>query len=242
MSSVIISSILAGLATLLGTMVVIIFGRPSERSLSVFLGMAAGIMLAVVIIDLIPSALQYGTLMQTLLGFIVGAFILYIIDLLLSLLIKPHNSQNRQVSLLKMGYLIALGIALHDLPEGIAIAISSTATEKLGFIIALAIGLHNIPEGMAIAAPLNMGGVNRVKIIILTLFVSLFTPIGTILGFSLVNISNNLISFLLSLAAGAMTYLVQDELIPESHKRHPNYAKLGILLGFSVIVFVTLGG
>ncbi len=62
-----------------------------------------------------------------------------------------------------MGYLIAIGIALHDLPEGIAIAVGYAAQENLGLIIALAIGLHNIPEGMATAAPLLMGGLTPQK-------------------------------------------------------------------------------
>lgn len=139
-----------------------------------------------------------------------------------------------------MGCLVAIGIALHDLPEGMAIAVGYSATEKLGLLIALAIGLHNIPEGMAIAAPLRMGGMRKKSILFLNLFISIFTPLGGFLGYLLVNISRHFIALLLALAAGAMTYIVAVELIPQSFKRHPNYSRLGISLSFTFILLLTL--
>lgn len=139
-----------------------------------------------------------------------------------------------------MGYLIAIGIALHDLPEGIAIAVGYSATPELGLIIALAIGLHNIPEGMATAAPLKMGGMNSFKILALTTLVSLITPLGAYLGFIIISISKSLIGLLLAFAGGAMTFIVHNELWPESKRRHPNYSRLGAVCGIVLMLCVGL--
>jgi ZIP family zinc transporter len=139
-----------------------------------------------------------------------------------------------------MGYLIAIGIALHDLPEGIAIAAGFSATTTLGWKIAIAIGLHNVPEGMITAAPLSMSGLSPFKILATTGLVSLFTPLGTLLGLLIVSLSKTYISFLLAMAAGAMIYIVLFEILPEGKKRHPNYARLGIVAGIMLIFFLLL--
>lgn len=240
MLQVLLLSFLAGFATFLGGLSVLVLGRPTEKSLAVFLGLAVGIMLGVVVLDLIPSAYTYGTLLTTFYGFIFGLLLLFLIGQFLNLFSPVTPAQRDMRYLLNMGYLIAIGIALHDLPEGIAIAVGYAAKEQLGWLIALAIGLHNIPEGMATAAPLRMGGMRPVTILIVIGFVSFFTPLGTLIGLFLVSISPEKISFLLALAGGAMSYIVIFELIPEARQRHPNYARLGAFLGFAVIIFLTI--
>lgn len=238
---IIFVSFIAGLATTLGALTVLIFGKPGERLFSFFLGSAGGIMMAVVILDLLPSAICEGNILMVVLGCFLGLLAMLILDLILSQIYSfSEKEYNRSRQLLKMGYLIAIGISLHDLPEGMAIAVGYSSTEKLGLLIALAIGLHNIPEGMAIAAPLKMGGMRSRKIIFLTILISIFTPLGSFLGYLLVNVSRHFIALLLALAAGAMTYIVSSELIPESTKHHPNYARLGIGLGFIFIFLLTI--
>lgn len=231
-------SLLAGLATLLGAVLVLALGRPGERILAMLLGFAGGVMTAVVVFDLIPSALDYGSLVTTSLGFILGILLMLALDILISLFPGFHAVQNtgRQVQLLKMGYLIAVGIALHDLPEGIAIAVGYSAKESLGLLIAFSIGLHNIPEGMATAAPLTMGGMSRKGIVATCLLISIFTPLGAYLGLLLVTINPHFICLLLALAGGAMAFIVRNELIPESFRRHPNFARLGFTVGIMLIL------
>lgn len=241
-SMVIIQSLTAGLATVIGALAVVTLGRPGERILSVFLGFAGGVMSAVVVLDLIPSALKYGNFFIASIGFLLGLVLMLFLDILLSLLpgIKNAGSISRQRRLLKMGYLIAAGIALHDLPEGIAIAVGYTAKESLGLLIAVSIGLHNIPEGMATAAPLTMGGMGKWRIILLCLLISFFTPLGSLLGLYLMSISLRFIGPLLAFAGGAMAFIVKNELLPESYRRHPNYARLGLVLGIILILFLTI--
>lgn len=241
MGEIVIISVTAGLATCLGAMSVILLGNPKERTLSALFGLAAGIMLAVVILDLVPSALEQGSVRQTAAGFSIGVIIMLALDLVLSQIYTPvHSGPNNKTYFLKMGYLVAIGIALHDLPEGIAIAAGYSAQENLGFFIALAIGLHNIPEGMATATPLKIGGVKPGNIFLLNILVSLFTPLGAFIGLLLLHLSPGYIALLLAVAAGAMTYIVKSELLPESRRRHPNYSTLGGIIGFLFILGLSI--
>jgi ZIP family zinc transporter len=251
---IIYQSIIAGLATVLGAGIILVAGRPGEKLLAFLLGFAAGVMTAVIVFDLIPSALVYGNVIAVSLGFLFGLFFMLILDIFISFFssLKAANkrksgittgnmagSSNKtgdQARFLKMGYLIAIGIALHDLPEGIAIAAGYAAKDSLGLIIALAIGMHNIPEGMATAAPLVMGGISRVWIILTCLLISVFTPVGAVMGIIFVSLSSHFIALLLALAGGAMAFIVKNELIPEAYRRHPNYARLGIAIGICLIL------
>ncbi|MGI6344021.1 MAG: ZIP family metal transporter [Bacillota bacterium] len=239
-------STIAGLATGLGGGLVVIFGRPSTRFLSTMLGLAGGIMLAISAFDLIPEAYEMGGTWLTVVGIALGAAIIYGLDLVL-----PHIHKSLQSSeglngggldwdcqnLLRCGIFLALGIGLHNLPEGLAIGAGYTADEGLGSMIALGLALHNIPEGMVTAAPLFLAGVNRWTIILITTAAGLVTPIGTAVGYLLVGINPAFLAVALGVAAGAMIYIVGDELIPESHQYHSHAANLGLLAGF-ILVFV----
>ncbi len=239
MSEIYIYSIVAGLATCLGAIIVIFLGKPGQRTLSVLFGMAAGIMLGVILLDLIPTAMEFGTLRQTLMGFSLGIILMLILEVVLCQFFRTGSDViNPNARWLKMGYLIAIGIALHDLPEGFAIAAGYSAKQHLGLLIALAIGLHNIPEGMATTTPLRMGGVSATRVIATNVAVSMFTPLGTFLGLLLVDLSASFIAVLLAAAAGAMTYIIYNELLPESRRRHPNYSTVGGIFGFFLIMLL----
>lgn len=231
-------SFLAGLATVLGALMVLVTGRPTERLLAFFLGMASGIMLGVVVLDLIPASLSSGTPLALAFGLLAGWWLLKILGWILGTRTHPAGPRDN-FYLLRMGYLVAVGIALHDLPEGMAIAVGYATTVRLGWVIAFAIGLHNVPEGMATAAPLLMGGLSPLRIFALAGLVSLFTPLGSLLGILLVQISGKVISFLLALAGGAMLFVVMHEIWPESVKRHPNYSRLGAFWGLVIVLILT---
>lgn len=234
MLSILSYGFLAGLATTLGAFTVLFFGQPGRKRISFYLGLAAGVMLAVISFDLIPTALKLGSWWDTALGLLAGGFLLWLLDRLLMQIFK--NSNHLQGSFRRLGFLIAVGIALHDLPEGIAIAIGYSAADKLGPVIAIAIGLHNIPEGMSIAAPLSVSGMRPIFIILVTLAVSLITPLGTALGILLTQLSPANYAVLLGLAAGCMLYLVVAELLPESRRSHQHISYLGVLAGMIIIL------
>ena len=216
--------------------------RPTKTSLAFFLGLASGIMSGVVIWDLIPSAVKYGSLLSVLCGIGLGIITLNFLDRILNALIRAPAGMSLEktskAELKRLGLLIAFGIALHDFPEGIAIAAGFSASENLGVLIALAIALHNIPEGMVAAAPLWMGGMSRRDITALIFLIALITPVGVLLGLWLVSISNELVSLLLAFAGGAMAYIVGKELIREALRYGPGISALGAVTGLLVIIFL----
>lgn len=229
-------SFLAGLATAFGSLLVLFGKRPGPRTLAVLLGGAAGVMLAVVLLDLIPAALRTGNGYQATSGFVAGSCFLWCLELLISRK-RSRIPLNSKIFYRRMGYLMATGIAMHDLPEGIAIAGAYTAGGSLGPLLAISIAIHNIPEGIATTAPLQMGGLRKRWAFFINLFVSLFTPAGTLLGLFIIHLSPQHLSFLLSLAAGAMTYLIKCELIPTARYQSPIWGWVGLVSGYILLWF-----
>lgn len=223
-----------------GGILTVIIPKPGKDILSLTLGGAAGIMVAVTVLDLIPSAWLYGTPLKFSLGMAGGVLFLKTLDMILSrMTIGAYRERDRRY-LLNLGYLVTVGIVLHDLPEGMAIAVGYEAANRLGMLIAFAIGLHNVPEGMAIGIPLRMGGMPGRWILLTTGLASLFTPAGALIGQILVSFSRNYISLLLAAAAGAMIFIVFRELWPEAKRGRPDMARLGLAAGVLIIGIVSL--
>ncbi|OPJ55861.1 ZIP family metal transporter [Alkalithermobacter paradoxus] len=234
-------SFLAGTSTVLGVIILVVFGRPSEKVLASLLGFAAGIMLAISVFELMPESLQLGSMTITVVGFVLGAGMMFLLDK-----IVPHSHMssvedlvvenvgkldNLDNNMLRTGYLILFGIALHNLPEGLAIGAGIEASPQMGIFIAAAIAFHNIPEGLAIAGPLKAGGLSVGKIFLFTLLAGLMTPLGTAIGMLFLKISEVFIGGSLAFAAGAMVYIVNDELIPQANTMHSHNANLGMIIG-----------
>ena len=190
-------------------------------------------MIAVVIFDMLPSALISGA-GSAFAGALVGIAIMG----LFNLLIFQHKG-NLENTLVGLGYLIMLGIALHDLPEGMAIALGDEMKARTGMVIALGIGIHNIPEGMAIAAPLIMGGVKKAKIFVQVLLLGLITPLGTLIGQKAVAILPGILPGLLGLASGIMLYLVFFQLWPQARVKDRKSRWWGLWLGVAIIFLAT---
>lgn len=226
-------SVVAGACTALGAVILFLKKRWSNRSLAFFLGLAAGVMLAVVIFDMLPSALLYAGFMKAIIGIGLGLLIMLIVN---NAIFDGINSVD---TMLGLGYMIMLGIALHDLPEGMAIAFGDEMKSRTGMVIAMGIGIHNIPEGMAIAAPLIMGGVKKWAILIQTLLIGFITPLGTILGKYLIRIMPDLLPLMLGLASGVMLYLVIFQLWPQAGNKDKFSRWWGLGMGMIVILIAT---
>lgn len=226
-------SLLAGLCTLLGAALVLLIGRPGTRTLASFLGLAAGVMAAVVVWDLIPTALNQGRMETVVLGFAAGVAVVALLDNQISRIFGPA-----QRGFLKTGILVALGIALHDLPEGMAIAAGFVSYTNLGLLMALTIGLHNLPEGIAIAVPLRAAEVSPARVILLNGLVSLITPVGTLAGLALARSGLLPISILSAAAAGAMSYIVILELLPRALQESVRFSIGGIITGLLIVIIL----
>lgn len=247
---VLLYSFLAGGSTVIGAIILLFFKKISRKAMAAVLGFAGGIMIALSLFELMPEAMDFGNEYIAVAGFLLGCVMMYLLDIFL-----PHahmSSADDTVvenvdslkdsasdkSILRMGYLIFFGIALHNVPEGLAIGAGLEASPSVGLGIAIAIGLHNIPEGLAVAGPLKAGGISAVKLILFTLSAGLMTVVGAAIGLLFFNISPMFVGGGLAFAAGAMVYIVCDELIPQANKLHSHLANaaiiVGILIGFLI--------
>lgn len=233
MGNTLLWSLLAGICTTLGAVILFFRKKWSNRNLSFFLGLASGVMAAVVLFDMLPSALIDGGAKSATIGIVLGS--------LLMILVNSVQSEgiNSTRTLVGLGYMIMLGIALHDLPEGMAIAFGGEMKSRTGMVIALGIGIHNFPEGMAIAAPLLMSGMKKRVILLQTLLLAMITPIGTILGRYLLDLMPGMLPLMLGVASGVMLYLVIFQLWPQAGYKDKISRWWGFVLGLLVILTAT---
>ncbi|HED24776.1 MAG TPA: ZIP family metal transporter [Firmicutes bacterium] len=196
-----------------GTIIALFVKNPGKAMLGFILGFAGGIMLAIVLNDLLPEAVDAGNFVTAFSGLLVGAVFILLLDLKM-----PHfhffETTEELTRFIRTGTILGLGIAMHNLPEGIAIGASYVASPALGFTLALTIALHNIPEGIAMACPLCVGGMRVRWILLYTAMAGLPMGLGALIGSSLGAVSPLFLSLSLGFAAGAMLYIIFGELIP----------------------------
>jgi len=225
------------IGTLSGSIIVFLVKEVKESLLTFILGISAGIMTVVVFLDLIPEALKLGTLNSTLLGLFLGTVLMYFLDLIFP---HEHFLGKRYGGYFKAGVLLAVGIALHNIPEGLAIGAGYSAASSLGFGLAVIIGMQNFPEGMAVATSLSLAGLNNLQIALITMLAGIPMGIGSFLGSYFGNISDYFLSISLGFAAGAMLYITFDDLVPAAHEKNTgSTAIMGILMGVFLGVFLT---
>ncbi|MGI6467835.1 MAG: ZIP family metal transporter [Syntrophomonadaceae bacterium] len=232
LDNVMLMSVAAGFCTTIGAMVLFMKRNWSKGSLAAFLGLAAGVMVAVVILDMMPSALLSNYKAATW-GMVLGLAAIWCSDRWLG------QKMQGPETLLGLGYLIMLGIAMHDLPEGMAIAMGGELKARTGMVIALAIAIHNIPEGMAIAAPLLMGGQRRLFILLQTAAIGLITPLGSAIGKLSLAVLPQMLPWLLGFASGIMLYLVMFQLWPHASAQRSSRRWIGLCAGILIITLAT---
>lgn len=232
----------------LGGLFGILFKRQSAKTVSGLLSFAAGVMLAVVCLDLVPSAMEKSRIFLVLSGTALGFLFVYLLnDLTLRSQGKTDGrAVTSQKRLLIGGVVTAVAIALHNFPEGMVIGASFVhfgADYRFTLsqtAIAAVIGLHNIPEGMAMAVPLASGGMRKSAAAAITALAGAPTVLGAAAGFFLGSLSPLWLSLSLSLASGAMLYVVFGELLPEAYSLEssplPVFCALaGILAGIFMV-------
>ena len=147
-----------------------------------------------------------------------------------------HNKR-----MLRTGLLLAVGISIHNLPEGIAVGAGYVHQPSFGIFIAIAIMLHNIPEGIATALPLCQSGLNKWQSFRVAMFSGLVEPIGALLAALLLSNFTSFIPGALAFAGGVMVFITLDELVPTAREHgHEHYTAFGIILG-SLLVFLLSG-
>ena len=221
--------------TTIGGIIGVSIKNTSNKFLSFILSFAAGLMLAVVCFDLIPESMQIGSISNTVIGVILGVICMIICDILVE---RKFNLNNKQNTLLKTGIIVSIGLALHNIPEGLAIGSSFDTSIRLGYSLALAICLHDIPEGISMGVPMKNGGIKKLKVIFFVVMSGIATGIGAFLGALIGEISNIIIALSLAFAGGAMLYIVSGELIPEANNLYKGrFTSIGNILGFILGIF-----
>lgn len=217
--------------TTIGGIIGVSFKNTSNKFLSFILELASGLMISIVCFDLIPESLELSSTMYTLVGVLFGVVCMIFFDNIVKT--KCNTNKIKGNSLLKTGIVVGIGLALHNLPEGLAIGSGFGASIKLGYALAIAILLHDIPEGISMSVPMKYGGLNKTKVVVYTFLSGVATGIGAFFGAMLGTISRGFISMCLSFAAGAMLYIVSGELIPESKNLYKGrFGAIGNILGF----------
>lgn len=265
--NILLLSLMAGLGTGLGGLLAVI-RRPGKRSYGLLMGITAGVMICLAFLELVNEAIRLSNYFVTTVGFASGAIFMFVLDTLaphirfgereirhktleecepcddarprrFGRLKRQEKGYDRK--LVSTGLLLAVGITLHNLPEGIAVGAGYMHNPDFGLFIAIAIMLHNIPEGIATALPLCKGGVCRSDAFRVAFLSGLAEPVGAILaGAFLVNFQG-LIPAALAFAGGVMVFITLDELIPTAREYgHEHYTAIGIILG-SIFVFVLSG-
>ena len=250
-----IGTIFTWALTALGAAGVFLAKDINRKVLDVMLGFAAGVMIAASYWSLLAPAIEMSESqgipgwLPAVIGFLAGGLSLYGIDKLL-----PHlhlGLPDSEVEGVKTSWhrsvLLVLAITLHNFPEGLAVGVAfgaaaagfPQATVASAIALAIGIGIQNFPEGLAVSAPLRREGLGRWKSFLYGQASGLVEPIAGVLGALAVLVVRPLLPYALAFAAGAMIFVVGEELIPESHLgSNGDLATIGLLCGFSVMMFL----
>ena len=234
-----LASLAAGLATGAGALPVLFTTKISDKLLDIMLGFSAGVMLAATSFSLIVPAIDLGGHWVAVFGIILGASVLHLIDRSI-----PHFHPILGIegppSKLSRVWLFVIAITIHNFPEGLAVGVSfGSGNVAAGLVVAMAIGLQNMPEGLAVALPLLREGYSRRKSLWYGTLTGLVEPIGGLLGAALVSIFHPILPWALAFAAGAMLFVVSDEMIPESHRKgFEREATFGLIVGFVIMMLL----
>ena len=240
----------AALATALGTLPVVFSQRLSGRTQDTLFGFGAGVMLAAssfsLIIPGIRAARDAGAGPWAAGGTVGAAILLGALALLLMERLLPHEHFIKGVEgaqaarTLRRSWLFVFAIALHNLPEGVAIGVAYAGGDAVGAsALATGIAIQDVPEGLVVAVALLAAGYRKRLAVGLGMASGLIEPVGAVLGAAVVSHSAGLLPWGLGFAAGAMLFVISHEIIPESHRKgHEAWATGGLMLGFVIMMLL----
>ncbi len=242
MKSLLLIMVLIFVGQTLGGLVGLI-KRPGKTLLYGSLAFAASMMLGISFFQLIPESLKIASFHIVIISFGLGIIVMWIVDHLLPH-INPELMKKEKASVKKSVTMLIIGMALHNLPEGLAIGAGFALTPSLGIIIALGIAAQDVPENIATIVPLYGLTKKRMKSFIIVTITIGFELLGFIFGYYILkDTSLNLLGASLALAAGFMTYISIEELIPAAQIRQN--LKIGVtslILGVACVLIISLLG
>jgi len=251
-------TLFAGLSTGIGSALAFFTKTTNTKFLSWSLGFSGGVMIYVSFVEILGKSRDlltelYGTVpgnWYAVISFFAGVFIIAIIDLVIPSYENPHeihrveeiqnNRKNggKRNGLYRMGLFMALAIAIHNFPEGLATFAVAMSDISLGIPIAVAIAIHNIPEGIAISVPIYYATGKKKKAFFLSLISGLAEPLGAIIGYFILSafFNDSVLGVLFGGVAGIMVFISVDELLPTAREYgHHHQAVYGLIAGMIIM-------
>ncbi len=247
-------SLVAGLGTGIGAVPIFLLADITKRIQGILLGFGAGVMLAATSFSLIIPGIEAATeqtgseflsALIAVAGILLGGWFLWF-----SHQNFPHEhfikgKEGTQAGRLKRIWLFIIAIAIHNFPEGLAVGVGfGGGNVTNGIALSAGIGLQNIPEGLVVALALMSENYTRPVAFWIALLTGLVEPLGGLIGAGVVSIARPFLPWAMTFAAGAMLFVISDEIIPESHQLgYEKEATIGVMIGFVVMMFldITLG-
>jgi len=256
-------TLLAGLSTGIGGLIVLFFKGNKTKFLSVSLGFSAGVMIYISFVEMIAEsrAMLVTSLGEglgswvTVLSFFGGILLIAVIDHFIPSFENPHESHsniegvevgeqyNRGKKLMRTGIITAIVIAVHNFPEGMATFVSSVQEPSLGAVVALAIAIHNIPEGMSVAVPVYCATGNRMKALGYSLISGIGEPLGALIAYFVLMpfLNDTVFGVLFAGIAGIMVFVSLDELLPTAREYGEHHLTIyGVIAGMAVMALSLL--
>ena len=247
------------IGTILGSaMVFFMKNKINDKFEKLLLGFAAGIMMAASIWSLIMPSIEMSkeqnkmVFIPVSVGLLLGIFFLLVLDNIIPHLHVKSNEKEGLKTKWKKSTMMVLAVTLHNIPEGMAVGIalagalngSTTITMARTFALSIGIAIQNFPEGAIISMPLKSEGISKGKSFFYGVLSGIVEPFGAIITILLTSLVVPILPYLLSFAAGAMIYVIVEELIPESQVgKHSNVGTIGFSIGFVIMMIldITLG-
>ena len=243
---------LAGLSTGIGSAIAFFIRRPKYSYLAVLLGFSAGVMLYISFAELLRTAIADVGFLTANIAFFIGILVIAVIDILV-----PHEYEEEHVerqeksglppklaapsrsSLMRSGIFVALGLAIHNFPEGlVTFSCAATGDIAFGIMIAVAIALHNIPEGISVSVPIFYATGSRRRAFTISFLSGVAEPVGALIGYAILLpfLTPTLLSSLLAFVAGIMIFISLDEILPLAHRYgHEHLVIIGVVTGMLVM-------
>jgi len=238
-------ALLAGLSTTIGSFLGLFVKKTDFKLLALGLGFSAGVMINVSFVELLGQSISHIGMLWANTAFFAGILIAGLVDMLV-----PHEyiaeclpTNDPQLKpLIKAGVMTAIGIAIHNVAEGMTVFVGTVHSLGVGIVIAVAIAIHNIPEGLSVSLPIYCATGSRKKAFWLSFLSGITEPIGALIAVLVLwpFLTPAFTNWLLALVAGIMVYISFDELLPAAHKYGEEHVVVsGLILGMLVMT-VTL--
>jgi ZIP family zinc transporter len=232
---------LAGLSTTIGSLLGILVRKPGPRFMALTLGFSGGVMILVSFVELLAGGIEAVGFGLAHVAFFAGMLGMFLIDFLIphEYMAERHKTEGRaQETLLKTGLLVALGIGIHNFPEGMATFAATLQDVSLGAAIAVAIAIHNIPEGLAVSAPVYAATGSRSRAFLWSFLSGVAEPAGAVVAALVVLpfLNATVLGLMLSVVAGIMVFISLDELVPVARSFGQEHLSIaGVVMGMAVM-------